>query len=236
MTKTERVLVVPDLHAPAIHPKAFDFVRQIQDDWQTDRTVFLGDIWDAHAASYHQKELGTSRILDEADEAMEQLQPFFNHFNTGKVDCLVGNHDDLICRKAVDAEIPSEWIKPVKDILGMPKNWRVTERYGTVLIDGVAYRHGDAGAGGQTPAITQAKQAMRSTVIGHFHAAFGVNWYACDAMRIFGMSAGSLCDPTHLMQKYGKKFTKRPILGMGVVLDGTHAYAEVMPNANRGVS
>ena len=58
---------------------------------------------------------------------------------------------------------------------------------------------------------------MRSTVIGHFHAAFGTFWYACDAMRIFGMSAGSLCDSTHLMQKYGKKYTKRPILGMGVV-------------------
>ena len=68
MTKTERVLVVPDLHAPAIHPKAFDFVRQIQDDWQTDRTVFLGDAMDLHAMSYHQKELGTKRIIDEVEE------------------------------------------------------------------------------------------------------------------------------------------------------------------------
>ena len=235
MAKTSRVLVVPDLHAPAIHPKAFDFVRQVQDEWQTDHTVFLGDAYDLHAMSYHQKELGTKRIIDEVHEATEQLQPFYDHFSTGKVDYLVGNHCHLICRKAVDAEIPEEWIRPIKDIFGMPKNWKITERYGTVLIDGVAYRHGDAGASGGTPAITQAKQAMRSTVIGHFHAAFGVNWYACDAMRIFGMNAGSLCDPTHLMQKYGRKYTKRPILGMGVVLDGTHAYCEVMPNANRGV-
>ena len=130
MAKTSRVLVVPDLHAPAIHPKAFDFVRKIQDEWQTDRTVFIGDAMDLHAMSYHQKELGTKRILDEVGEAMEQLQPFYDHFSTGKVDFLVGNHDDLICRKAVDAEIPCEWLKPMKDIFGMPKNWKVTERFG----------------------------------------------------------------------------------------------------------
>jgi len=230
-----KVLVVPDLHAPAIHPKAFDFVRHIQDCWQTDRTVFLGDAFDLHALSYHQKEAGTKRILDEVYESRKQLEPFYKHFSRGKVDFLVGNHDALICRKAVDAEIPEEFIRPIKDIFGMPDNWKVTGRYGTVEIDGVAYRHGDAGAGGQTPAITQAKQAMRSTVIGHFHAAFGVQWYACDAMRIFGMSAGSLCDPTHLQQRYGQKYTKRPIVGMGVVLDGTHPFCEVMPTKNRGV-
>ena len=230
-----RVLVIPDLHSPAVHPLAFDFVRQIQDDWKTERTVFLGDIFDLHACSYHAKELGTPRALAEVDEAHERMQPFYEHFSTGRVDFLVGNHDALICRKAVDAEIPEEWIRPIKDIFGMPKNWRVTKRYGTVLCDGVAYRHGDAGAGGQTPAIAQAKQAMRSTVIGHFHAAFGVHWYACDAMRIFGCSAGSLCDPSHLQQRYGRRYAKRPILGMAVVIDGTHCFCEVMPVKNRGV-
>jgi len=228
------VLIIPDLHAPAIHRKAFDFVRQIQDEWQTDRTVFLGDAMDLHAMSYHAKEAGLPNALDEVSEAREQLQPFYDHFSKGKVNFLVGNHDYLICRKAVDAEIPEEWVKPIKEIFGMPKNWKITERYGRVLIDGVQYKHGE-GPGGNTPAFTQAKQAMRSTVIGHHHSAFGVTWHANDDIRLFGMSAGSLCDSRHLAQRYGQKYTKRPILGMGVVIDGIHAYCEVMPNENRGI-
>ena len=229
-----RVLVVPDLHSPAIHPLAFDFVRRIQDDWQTDRTVFLGDIFDLHACSYHAKELGTPRALAEVEQAHDAMRPFYDHFSSGKVDMLVGNHDALIMRKASDAEIPEEWLKPIKEVFGMPKNWKVTERFGRVLCDNVQYKHGE-GSGGNTPAINQAKQAMRSTVIGHFHAAFGVNWYACDDMRIFGASAGSLGDSTHLAQKYGMKYVKRPILGMAVVIDGTHCFCECMPVKNRGV-
>ncbi len=229
-----RVLVVPDLHSPAIHPLAFDFVRSIQDQWKTDRTVFLGDIFDLHACSYHAKELGTPRALAEVDQAHCQMQCFYNHFKTGKVDVLVGNHDALIMRKASDAEIPNEWLKPIKEVFGMPKNWKVTARFGRVIIDDVQYKHGE-GAGGNTPAINQAKQSMRSSVIGHFHASFGVNWYACDDMRIFGCSAGSLCDANHLAQQYGQKYIKRPILGMAVVEDGTHCFCEVMPVKNKGI-
>ena len=40
------VLVVPDLHAPAIHPNALGFVKSVQDYWQTNKTVFLGDNFD----------------------------------------------------------------------------------------------------------------------------------------------------------------------------------------------
>ncbi len=235
MAKTSRVLVVPDLHAPASHPKAFDFVRSIQDAWQTDRTVFLGDAMDLHAMSYHAKEAGLPNALDEVSEAREQLQPFYDHFNRGKVDFLIGNHDDLICRKAVDAEIPAEWIKPVKEVFGMPKNWKITERFGRVVIDNVQYKHGDSGAGGATPAIAQARAAFMSTVIGHFHASFGTHYHANDNMRIFGCDAGCLSDTAHLAQKYGKKYSKRPINGMAVIIDGIHSYNEVMPRPNKGV-
>lgn len=229
-----RVLVIPDLHAPAIHPKAFDFVRSLEDEWQTERTVFLGDAFDLHAMSYHAKEAGMPAALQEVVDAKDQMQPFYDHFSTGRVDYLVGNHCSLILRKAVDAQIPEEWIRPIKEIFGMPKNWNVVERFGRVIIDNVQYLHGDSSPGGATPAVSHAKQSFQSTVIGHFHAAFGINWYANANMRVFGMNAGSLCDSTHLAQKYGKKYTKKPILGAAVVLDGI-PYAEPLLLPNRGV-
>ncbi len=78
------------------------------------------------------KRLGTPRALAEVEEAHLAMTKFYDHFNTGKVDVLVGNHDALIMRKASDAEIPEEWLKPIKEVFGMPKNWRVTERFGRV--------------------------------------------------------------------------------------------------------
>lgn len=224
-----------DLHAPAIHPKAFDFVRTIQDAWQTDRTVFIGDAFDFHAMNYHAKEAGCPTAILELEEAHEQLQPFYDHFNTGKVDYMVGNHDALVMRKAVDAGIPEDWLKPIKELTGMPNNWKVHERYATCVIDGVAYKHGDGGPGGKTPALANAERGFRSTVIGHFHGAFGVNWYSNDVMRVFGMNVGCLADSTHLAQKYGRRYIKKPILGMGVVIDGDYPICEVMPLTNKGV-
>ena len=229
------VLVIPDLHAPAVHPAAFDFVLEVAEAYAPiDRVVFLGHAYDLHAMSYHAKEAGMPTALDEVEQAREQLQPFYDHFSTGRVDYMIGNHDWLIMRKAVDANIPENWIKPIKSIFGFPKNWRIHPRFGRVLIDGVQYRHGE-GLGGATPALAQAKASMRSTVIGHFHASLSVNYYASEDVRLFGLSAGSLCDSSSLAMKYGVKYAKRPLLGMGVVVDGVHAYAEVMPLKNRGV-
>jgi hypothetical protein len=229
-----RVLVIPDLHAPAIHPAAFDFVRSLQDEWQTDRTVFIGDAFDLHSVSYHAKEMGLPNALQEVVEAKDQMQPFYDHFSSGKVDYMVGNHCALIMRKAVDACIPEEWIRPIKEIFGMPKNWKIHERYARCQVDGVQYLHGDSSPGGNTPALAHAVKSFQSTVIGHFHASFGVNWYANDNMRIFGCNVGSLCDSSHLAQKYGRKYTKKPILGAAVVIDGS-PYCEPLLLPNRGV-
>jgi len=234
MAKKQIVLVIPDLHAPAIHKDAFDFVRRVQDKYKTTRTVFLGDIFDLAACSYHSKELGLPRALAEVSEAREQIQPFYDHFNRGKVDMLVGNHDHLICRKASDAEIPEQWIKPIKDIFGMPKNWKVTERFGRVVIDNVQYKHGDSGSGGSTPAIAQARASFMSTVIGHYHGSFGCNYFANDNMRVFGCDAGSLCDSNHLAQKYAKKYPRKPVRGMAVVEEGVNCFNIVMPSKNKG--
>lgn len=229
-----RVLIVPDLHAPAIHPKAFDFIRSLQDEWATELTVFLGDAFDLHSLSVHAKEAGMPNSLLEADQAIEQMQPWYDHFSDGEVHYLTGNHCARILRTAVDSAIPEEWVKPIKEVFQMPYNWQVVERFGNVQIDGVRYAHGDASPGGKTPSFAYCQQLFQSCVIGHFHSAFGVNWYCNDNMRIFGFNAGCLVDANHLASKYGQRYVKKPILGSGVVIDGI-PYAEPLLLPNKGV-
>lgn len=229
------VLAIPDLHAPCIHAKAFDFVKSLADEYQPDRVVFLGDAYDFAAASYHQQAAELPCVVTEWEEAQRQLQPFFEFFGSGKVDFLIGNHDALLARRATDSGLPEKWLRPPRELFGMPKNWKITERFGTVVIDGVAYRHGDAGPGGQFPALAHAKQNFQSTVLGHFHQAFGVQWYVNRNMRVFGCCAGSLADSDHLAHAYGRKFNRKPILGAAIIQDGMHCFCEVLPIKNKGV-
>lgn len=75
-------------------------------------------------------------------------------------------------------------------------------------------------------ALTQAKDNFRSTVVGHFHSQAGVRWWANPEFRVFGLSVGCGIDVRRLQFEYGRRFTAKPILGCGVVLDGHRAFFE----------
>ena len=50
-----RVLVIGDLHLPAEHPDYYAFIKDVKRKYRTDTTVFIGDIVDHHAISFHKK-------------------------------------------------------------------------------------------------------------------------------------------------------------------------------------
>ena len=50
-----RVLTIPDLHLPVAHPRALDFCIDVYNKHQCDTVVFIGDIVDHHAISFHDK-------------------------------------------------------------------------------------------------------------------------------------------------------------------------------------
>ena len=82
-------------------------------------------------------------------------------------------------------------------------------------------------------AAMQAADSFQSTVIGHFHAAAGVMFKANDNARYFGMNVGCGVDYHTAAMQYGVKFARKPVLGCGVVIDGTTAIFEPMPLPNR---
>jgi len=219
----ERILLVPDLHLPAEHPQAFDFIRDLQDQWQTTSTIFLGDMYDMACAGVHEKLPGAKSAKDEYEEALGLAEKWYDHFSTGPVHYLVGNHCARVHRQAESIGLCDEWVKPIKELYKMPKNWQVTERFGMLEVPGVdaVFQHGDkTSPGGRFPAISAAQQMGRSVFQGHFHSAFGCQWYTTPFMRVFGCQVGSLCDPNHIAQSYGRAFRKRPVLGAALCIHG----------------
>ncbi len=223
-----RVLVIGDTHCPAMFDGYPSFLEEMYEQWDCDRVVHIGDLVDFHAISYHQTQFGLESIERELEEARTQVSILTNSFK--KVDYLIGNHSALPTRQAADAGLPPSMLKSLSDMVGLPKGWTVHPRHHDLVIDNVIYRHGDKGRSNQqNAAYLNAQIEFRSVVQGHYHAQAGVVYGANHLTRFFGLQVGCGTDPRSPYMEYSKIYSKRPILGCGIVLDGEYATFEPLP-------
>ena len=217
-----RVGIVGDIHLPFVHPMYLRFCLDIFSQWKVDHVHFVGDIVDLHALSFHDPEMDAHGAADEARLALETMVSWQKAFRRATVS--IGNHDERHFRRAKKYGIPSQFVRPYEDVWQTPHwDWKRSH-----IIDGVVYEHG-TGTSGKDAAYNRAIKKRRSCVIGHIHAHAGVKWHASDYDRIFGMNAGCGIDLESYAFCYSNSYVDRPILGCGIVLDGTHAFYEVMP-------
>lgn len=203
------VIFLPDLHAPFIKEGVLEFCKEQQEKYDCGRVIFAGDIIDGHAWSYHEHDPDGYSVGDELAAAREQLQPWFKAFP--EAISLMGNHDLLIQRKARTIGLSKHFIKGFGDVVGAPKTWN----FGLEFIqDNVLYKHGNVG-----DAFKVAKESRISTCQGHFHSKTFVQWSVSEKDAIFGMQVGWGADRHSYAFDYGKSFTNKPIISLGVVLD-----------------
>lgn len=219
------VLVVGDTHCPGMLDEYPDFLEDVHRSWKCDTVVFIGDIVDFCAGSYHEFNPAMQSFSDELAAAKRQVSELYRRFPKAVV--MTGNHDALPFRKARSAGIPENLLFNLSQILDTP-GWDWKPRYADHRIDGAVYRHGDTGKGGIHAAYKNAKENFCSVVQGHWHTQFGVEWYACQRDLVFGMQVGCGIDRHELAFEYGRKIVAKPIVGCGVVIDGQHPVCEPM--------
>lgn len=215
-----RVLVIGDLHCPAVLEGYLDFTRHVKKKYKTDTTVFIGDVVDHAAISFHKKNPEHPDAMNEYRMAMDSIVEWRKTYPNAYV--TIGNHDERVARLAADAGIPGHYLKNYSEVYNTP-NWRWVTH---VEIDGVYYYHG-VGAGSNYPAINAAKMRLQSVVMGHYHSVAGINWVCGPTNRVFGMNVGSGVDREHPAMEYGSAYLRKPIVSVGVVIDG-HPYLELM--------
>jgi predicted phosphodiesterase len=219
------VLTIGDIHAPAMHPKYPAFLKRIEKKYNCKRVVSIGDLVDWNAISFHEKDPSMPSASEEFALAWKQVRKLHKMFP--KVDHLIGNHDSLPARKAKAMGLPEEVVYDFKTLWELD-GWNVHERYHKLFIDGVQYRHGDMGKGGQMAAHKNAQAEFCSVVQGHLHAQAGVVYHANEQSIVFGMQVGCGVMHDHPAMNYGRIYANKPILGCGVVLNGTTAIFEPM--------
>lgn len=220
-----RVLVIGDCHAPCLDPRYIKFLGDLHDEWRCDTVVMIGDLVDNCAISRHEKGPELRDSEREYHAAMKQVQQLYRLFET-EVYWLLGNHDCLTERNLVDCGLPKSSMKDYTEIWQVPL-WKAFPRFHDLRLDNIIFRHGDKGKGGAFPALSNAQAEFNSLIQGHYHSVGGVVFGANDKAKYFGGQTGCGINIKKSAMDYGKKFSKRPVLGAMVVIDG-HPFFEPM--------
>lgn len=216
-----RVLYIGDIHEPVSHPGYLPFCCDLSDKYDCDQVVFIGDVVDHHAISFHAHHPEANGPQKESELALAGVQRWCEAFPVAKV--CIGNHDARVVRLAESVNIPKKFIREYKETWQTP-DWEWANEF---IIDDVYAFHG-TGISGVHPAWNAMQKKMMSIVMGHIHSAAGIVWMANPDRRMFGMSLGCGIDDRAIEFAYGAHLIKRSVLGAGVVLDGV-PFHEIMP-------
>lgn len=210
--------VFSDTHIPFQHPNYLTFLKDTFAEWGVEEVICLGDLIDNHAISRFQSEPcadGAYLELAKAREAVKELTETFPNVKMCR-----GNHDDIAYRQAKTLGIGDVFIKPFREIYGLPPTWELEDEY---VIDGVLYTHG-TGRGGKHATYNIAVDERMSVCSGHTHTGGGVNYIANKTETIFSLNTGALVDQSAYAFEYAKYSKHRPTLGCGVVISPHEAY------------
>lgn len=218
-----RVLVISDTHYPFSIKGYEEFARSVYKKYKCTQVVHCGDLVDNHAIdSHHEPSAEAKDANTELDEAIKSVKKLCKMFP--KVKLVLGNHDLRLVRAAAKVKLTSRMVVPFKELLQLPKGWEIADQF---FIDDVKYTHEPYGRGALS-IRTSPEKNMRSTVFGHLHSSAGIGYLANDDILVWGMNVGCAIDRTTYAAEYGKQMKDKPIIGVGVVINGFPFY-EVMP-------
>lgn len=210
--------VFSDTHIPFHHPNYLEFLKDTFAEWGVDEIVCLGDLIDNHAISRFQSEPcadGAYLELEKARKAVKELTETFP-----SVKMCRGNHDDIAYRQAATLGIGEIFIKPFRDIYGLPMTWELEDEY---VLDNVLYTHG-TGRSGKHSTYNIAIDERMSVCSGHTHSNGGVQYIANKNDTIFALNTGWLGDDEAYAFNYSRHARHRGTEGCGIVISSDEAY------------
>ena len=208
------ILVISDLHAPYNHPDTVAFLKAVKNKYKPTRVILSGDEADFHSSSYHDKDPDLDAAGKELEKTIQQLKPIYKLFPIAEV--LESNHGSLVMRKALTHGMSKRFFKDPGEILEAPKGWTWHFDISTKLPNGTpVYFHHSKGAN-----VKRNSQAMGSSFVqGHHHESFEIQYWGNPNALLFGMTVGCLVDSKSLAMAYNKNNLKRPVIGLGLIVD-----------------
>lgn len=211
----KRILCISDMHQPWAHPDLNAFLIALKKKYNPDQIICVGDEIDSHAMSFHDSDPDLPSAGDELELAIKKLQPIYKMFP--KVEVLESNHGSMVYRKGKHHGIPRHYLKDYGDVIDAPADWDWHDNLLVRLPTGqdLYVTHGVKADG-----LKLAQSMGCNTLQGHYHTIFDIQYASSPSQLYWSMQIGCLIDDKSLAFHYNKTTSMRPIIGMGIVLDG----------------
>lgn len=211
---SESHLIISDLHAPVYHKDTIDFLSEIKRKFRPDHVKCTGDEINWEKLSYHEHNPDLPGAKDELTLARRALIPIFKLFP--ECDVMESNHSSLPFRKAMTLGLPTDLIKPYKDILIAPSGWRwhLTHTFMTKLGP-VFMVHGKS----SSPMVLSKSVGMNA-IQGHYHSKAYLSYWSSPVGLFYDMNVGALCDDNSLAMRYMWRNVFTSIMSVGLLQNG----------------
>lgn len=216
MAKYKRILCIPDLQAPYHHKKAIEFLANVKLDIKPDFVVCLGDELDQYTLSRYTASPDAPSAGAEYDKAMDLWRQVYNLFP--RAIGVTSNHVERVAKRAAESGIPRAYLKDVTEFMRAPEGWKWANFWD---IDGIRFEHGERAGGGPNGLRNLVLANICNTAIGHHHESPGTIWVSNGKKVLWGLNAGCLVDEHSHGLTYTKNNKHKPVLGCGVIIDGT---------------
>lgn len=214
MIKYNSILLIGDLHSPAMHIDTIKFLTAIKKKFSPKTIVLTGDEINWESISFHTKNPDLPNPKRELEDAIEKLTPIYKLFP--KASILESNHGSLVFRKAEASGLPSSVIKSYREMIQAPKNWKWYFDLTLSTDLGPIYFHH-----GKSSSIEKLSKSMgMSAAQGHFHSKFYVSYWASPMGLFWDANAGSFADHKHPAMAYGKNALNKGIMGCIMIVNG----------------
>lgn len=168
--KIERLLIVPDTHAPYHDQRAWDTMILAARKFKPDTVVHMGDLCDFYAVSSHSKDPERALRLKEELASANLLLDDLDGLRPSRKVFLEGNHCDRMARYLRDKAPELRELVDVKSLLNLPRRgWEFVPYKHHIKIGAVYFTH-DTGYGGKYATTRAAEAFQSSVVIGHHHS------------------------------------------------------------------
>jgi hypothetical protein len=129
------------------------------------------------------------------------------------------NHEDRLIKKAIEAQLPSDVVKSIREVYNYPTLWDIQECFVPNIKHKFICLHGDGNGLSSTTLTNNPRQFGMSVAFGHFHSQASIMHMSTQTMDVWSFNAGCIVDEASFVFEYGNKAKFKPSIGCGVILD-----------------
>lgn len=170
MSELERVLFIPDTHAPYHDKRAWKLVMEVGGWFKPDILVHLGDLADFYKVSAHSKDPDRTLSFRDEVEQTRSLRAEMDALKAARKIFIEGNHEDRLTRYLADKAPELFGFVTTDSLLELTANgWEFVPYRQSAKIGKLHLTH-DVGSGGKYSTARALETFQHSVAIGHHHA------------------------------------------------------------------